>query len=136
MYDWWNISKTPFIVEEPHQASALSNRVNRVMFQNLVNLFTELVRADLFSHDAYLRTLISRGDVAVNAFQIFCQQQERLRMLKVAQQQQQTLQQAGANPLNLPANERKRAENSATVGFLTLIHRFLVFSPNELLNNG
>lgn len=33
------------------------------MFGNLVHLFYELVRNDVFSHDAYMCTLISRGDL-------------------------------------------------------------------------
>ncbi|KAF4529435.1 hypothetical protein B566_EDAN003531, partial [Ephemera danica] len=36
---------------------------NRAMFGNLVHLFYELVRNDVFSHDAYMCTLISRGDL-------------------------------------------------------------------------
>ncbi|XP_046392614.1 mediator of RNA polymerase II transcription subunit 12-like protein isoform X2 [Ischnura elegans] len=35
---------------------------NRAMFANLVHLFYELIRHDVFSHDAYMCTLISRGD--------------------------------------------------------------------------
>ena len=33
------------------------------MFTNLVHLFSELIRHDVFSHDAYMCTLISRGDL-------------------------------------------------------------------------
>jgi len=33
------------------------------MFGNLVHLFYELIRNDVFSHDAYMCTLISRGDL-------------------------------------------------------------------------
>ncbi|XP_014240194.1 mediator of RNA polymerase II transcription subunit 12 isoform X2 [Cimex lectularius] len=36
---------------------------NRTVFTNLVHLFSELVRHDVFSHDAYMCTLISRGDL-------------------------------------------------------------------------
>lgn len=36
---------------------------NRVQFTNLVHLFSELIRHDVFSHDAYMCTLISRGDL-------------------------------------------------------------------------
>lgn len=36
---------------------------SRTTFTNLVNLFTELIRNDVFSHDAYMCTLISRGDL-------------------------------------------------------------------------
>lgn len=35
---------------------------NRTQFTNLVHLFSELVRHDVFSYNAYLCTLISRGD--------------------------------------------------------------------------
>lgn len=34
---------------------------NRISFSNLVLLFSELIRCDVFSHDAYMSTLISRG---------------------------------------------------------------------------
>lgn len=34
---------------------------NRQQFANLVHLFGELIRRDVFSHDAYMCTLISRG---------------------------------------------------------------------------
>lgn len=33
-------------------------------FGNLVLLFSELIRQDVFSHDTYMCTLISRGDLA------------------------------------------------------------------------
>ena len=33
-------------------------------FGNLVLLFSELIRQDVFSHDSYMCTLISRGDLA------------------------------------------------------------------------
>lgn len=36
---------------------------NRIKFTNLVHLFCELIRHDVFSHDAYMCTLISRGEV-------------------------------------------------------------------------
>lgn len=36
---------------------------NKAQFTNLVHLFNELIRLDVFSHDAYLCTLISRGDL-------------------------------------------------------------------------
>ncbi|XP_048481682.1 mediator of RNA polymerase II transcription subunit 12 isoform X3 [Plutella xylostella] len=36
---------------------------NRTQFANLVHLFGELIRRDVFSHDAYMCTLISRGDL-------------------------------------------------------------------------
>lgn len=37
--------------------------ISRTTFTNLVHLFTELIRNDVFSHDAYMCTLISRGDL-------------------------------------------------------------------------
>jgi len=36
---------------------------NKNHFKNLVHLFSELIRNDVFSHDAYMCTLISRGDL-------------------------------------------------------------------------
>lgn len=33
-----------------------------MQFTNLVHLFNELIRHDVFSHDAYMCTLISRGE--------------------------------------------------------------------------
>lgn len=36
-------------------------------FVNLVLLFGEFIRHDVFSHDAYMCTLISRGDLSVTA---------------------------------------------------------------------
>lgn len=36
---------------------------NKSQFTNLVHLFSELIRHDVFSHDAYMCTLISRGDL-------------------------------------------------------------------------
>ncbi|CAB0013481.1 unnamed protein product [Nesidiocoris tenuis] len=49
------------ILEESNNAA--NNASNRIMFTNLVHLFSELVRHDVFSHDAYVCTLISRGDL-------------------------------------------------------------------------
>lgn len=46
-----------FILEEGCAASS------SVQFTNLVHLFAELTRHDVFSHDAYMCTLISRGDL-------------------------------------------------------------------------
>ncbi|XP_059479681.1 mediator of RNA polymerase II transcription subunit 12 isoform X2 [Neocloeon triangulifer] len=40
-----------------------SSATNKTMFGNLVHLFYELIRNDVFSHDAYMCTLISRGDL-------------------------------------------------------------------------
>ncbi|XP_037934116.1 mediator of RNA polymerase II transcription subunit 12-like [Teleopsis dalmanni] len=36
---------------------------NRTQFTNLVHLFSALIRHDVFSHNAYMYTLISRGDL-------------------------------------------------------------------------
>ncbi|XP_067668814.1 mediator of RNA polymerase II transcription subunit 12-like protein [Haliotis asinina] len=36
---------------------------NKQAFRNLIHLFSELIRHDVFSHDAYMCTLISRGDL-------------------------------------------------------------------------
>ena len=36
---------------------------NKTAFANLVLLFAELIQHDVFSHDAYMCTLISRGDL-------------------------------------------------------------------------
>lgn len=36
---------------------------NRLAFANLVLLFSELIRQEVFSHDSYIATLISRGDL-------------------------------------------------------------------------
>ncbi|KAI4897312.1 hypothetical protein NFI96_034020, partial [Prochilodus magdalenae] len=40
------------------------NETERVEFSNLVLLFCELIRHDVFSHNIYMCTLISRGDLA------------------------------------------------------------------------
>lgn len=40
---------------------------NKAQFKNLVHLFSELIRNDVFSHDAYMSTLISRGDLVNGA---------------------------------------------------------------------
>ncbi|KAM9696029.1 mediator of RNA polymerase II transcription subunit 12-like protein isoform 7-T9 [Dama dama] len=52
------------------QAPSLSDpnsECEKVEFVNLVLLFCEFIRHDVFSHDAYMCTLISRGDLAVSA---------------------------------------------------------------------
>ncbi|EDL35347.1 mCG13096, isoform CRA_c [Mus musculus] len=52
------------------QAPALSDpnsECEKVEFVNLVLLFCEFIRHDVFSHDAYMCTLISRGDLSVTA---------------------------------------------------------------------
>ena len=41
-----------------------SSGEQRQAFANLVLLFSELLRHDVFSHDVYMCTLISRGDLA------------------------------------------------------------------------
>uniref|UniRef100_A0A3B4B7V0 Mediator complex subunit Med12 domain-containing protein n=1 Tax=Periophthalmus magnuspinnatus TaxID=409849 RepID=A0A3B4B7V0_9GOBI len=43
------------------------NESERVEFSNLVLLFYELIRHDVFSHNIYMCTLISRGDLALDA---------------------------------------------------------------------
>lgn len=43
---------------------------NRTKFTNLVHLFSELIRHDVFSHDAYMCTLISRGDLQTMSNQV------------------------------------------------------------------
>ncbi|XP_070094436.1 mediator of RNA polymerase II transcription subunit 12-like protein isoform X24 [Equus caballus] len=52
------------------QAPSLSDpnsEYEKVEFVNLVLLFCEFIRHDVFSHDAYMCTLISRGDLSVTA---------------------------------------------------------------------
>ncbi|XP_075412059.1 mediator of RNA polymerase II transcription subunit 12-like protein isoform X1 [Tenrec ecaudatus] len=52
------------------QAPSLSDPnsdCEKVEFVNLVLLFCEFIRHDVFSHDAYMCTLISRGDLSVTA---------------------------------------------------------------------
>nr|XP_054408807.1 mediator of RNA polymerase II transcription subunit 12-like protein isoform X6 [Pongo abelii] len=52
------------------QAPSLSDpnsECEKVEFVNLVLLFCEFIRHDIFSHDAYMCTLISRGDLSVTA---------------------------------------------------------------------
>ncbi|XP_018430366.1 PREDICTED: mediator of RNA polymerase II transcription subunit 12-like, partial [Nanorana parkeri] len=43
-----------------------SNESERVEFYNLVLLFCELIRHDVFSHNMYMCTLISRGDLGLD----------------------------------------------------------------------
>lgn len=40
-----------------------NNAENNIRFTNLVHLFSQLIRHDMFSHDAYMCNLISRGDL-------------------------------------------------------------------------
>ncbi|XP_040610320.1 mediator of RNA polymerase II transcription subunit 12-like protein isoform X6 [Mesocricetus auratus] len=52
------------------QAPSLSDpnsECEKVEFVNLVLLFCEFIRHDVFSHDAYMCTLISRGDLSATA---------------------------------------------------------------------
>ena len=44
-----------------------ANESERVEFSNLVLLFCEQIRHDVFSHNIYMCTLISRGDLASDA---------------------------------------------------------------------
>jgi mediator of RNA polymerase II transcription subunit 12 len=37
---------------------------NKQGFANLIMLYCELIRHDVFSHDSYMCTLISRGDLS------------------------------------------------------------------------
>lgn len=48
----------------PASAAEPGNESERVEFSNLVLLFCELIRHDVFSHNIYMCTLISRGDLA------------------------------------------------------------------------
>nr|XP_022287518.1 mediator of RNA polymerase II transcription subunit 12-like protein isoform X2 [Crassostrea virginica] len=48
--------KAPVIDDTP-------NDIDRQAFANLIQLFSELIRHDVFSHDAYMCFLISRGDL-------------------------------------------------------------------------
>lgn len=48
-----------------------SSPQNKVQFTNLVHLFSELIRHDVFSHDAYMCTLISRGDLTQGIFCVY-----------------------------------------------------------------
>lgn len=49
------------VLHDPIAASAGHN--NRAIFSSLVHLFYELIKHDVFSHDTYMCTLISRGDL-------------------------------------------------------------------------
>lgn len=55
-----------------------SSAQSKAQFTNLVHLFSELIRHDVFSHDAYMCTLISRGDLiqglclSEKTFHFFC----------------------------------------------------------------
>lgn len=43
-----------------------STPAGRATFASLVHLFSALIRHDIFSHDAYLCTLVARGDLSTN----------------------------------------------------------------------
>ena len=49
--------------EAPTLHDSESGHNSRAVFASLVHLFYELIKHDVFSHDLYLRTLISRGDL-------------------------------------------------------------------------
>lgn len=42
-----------------------NSEYEKTEFVNLVLLFSEFIRHDVFSHDAYMCTLISRGDLSI-----------------------------------------------------------------------
>lgn len=50
----------------PPPAADPSNENERVEFFNLVLLFCELIRHDVFSPNMYMCALISRGDLAID----------------------------------------------------------------------
>jgi len=50
-------------VEAPTLNEPGSGHNNRTVFASLVHLFYELIKHDVFSHDMYMCTLISRGDL-------------------------------------------------------------------------
>nr|KAF6478103.1 mediator complex subunit 12L [Molossus molossus] len=56
-----------FLDTQAPSLSDPSSECEKVEFVNLVLLFCEFIRLDVFSHDAYMCTLISRGDLAVAA---------------------------------------------------------------------
>lgn len=58
-------AKLTFTINTLLDENALSVRSQE--FGNLVLLFAEMIRQDVFSHDAYMCTLISRGDIASSA---------------------------------------------------------------------
>lgn len=55
----------PHLLFSLSPAADPSNENERVEFFNLVLLFCELIRHDVFSHNMYMCTLISRGDLAI-----------------------------------------------------------------------
>lgn len=54
------LSAPPFLAADP------GNEKEKVEFFNLVLLFCELIRHDVFSHNMYMCMLISRGDLALD----------------------------------------------------------------------
>jgi len=53
-----NLNSEPFFVSDE------STPPSKVAFSSLVNLFSALIRHEVFSHDAYLCTLVARGDLS------------------------------------------------------------------------
>jgi mediator of RNA polymerase II transcription subunit 12 len=49
--------------EAPVLNESSSGHNNRTVFASLVHLYYELIKHDVFSHDMYMCTLISRGDL-------------------------------------------------------------------------
>ena len=56
-----------FLTEFVSHPADPNSECEKVEFVNLVLLFCEFIRHDVFSHDAYMCTLISRGDLSVTA---------------------------------------------------------------------
>lgn len=56
-----------FLTEFVSPPADPNSECEKVEFVNLVLLFCEFIRHDVFSHDAYMCTLISRGDLSVTA---------------------------------------------------------------------
>lgn len=59
-----SLSAQLFTCSSLPRAAEPGNESERVEFSNLVLLFCELIRHDVFSHNIYMCTLISRGDLA------------------------------------------------------------------------
>uniref|UniRef100_A0A2K5E143 Mediator complex subunit Med12 domain-containing protein n=1 Tax=Aotus nancymaae TaxID=37293 RepID=A0A2K5E143_AOTNA len=57
----------PLLCKLEKALSDPNSECEKVEFVNLVLLFCEFIRHDVFSHDAYMCTLISRGDLSVTA---------------------------------------------------------------------
>ena len=55
----WIIDLISIVLSDENSLSPRSQE-----FGNLVLLFSELIRQDVFSHDSYMCTLISRGDLS------------------------------------------------------------------------